>query len=84
MSDPTHNPAHIEPMRQALLLAARGLYSTTPNPRVGCVLINAGRIVGEGWHVRAGDAHAEAGSAIGWGSGVTPPQPPIPVDDVSE
>jgi diaminohydroxyphosphoribosylaminopyrimidine deaminase/5-amino-6-(5-phosphoribosylamino)uracil reductase len=46
-------------MRRALELAARGLYSTDPNPRVGCVLVRDGRVVGEGWHERAGEAHAE-------------------------
>lgn len=47
-------------MARALQLAQRGLYSTHPNPRVGCVLVNAeGQIVGEGWHVRAGEPHAE-------------------------
>ncbi len=47
-------------MRRALELAARGLYTTTPNPRVGCVLVKDGRVVGEGWHERAGGPHAEA------------------------
>jgi diaminohydroxyphosphoribosylaminopyrimidine deaminase / 5-amino-6-(5-phosphoribosylamino)uracil reductase len=46
-------------MARALRLAERGLYTTTPNPRVGCVLVNDGRVVGEGWHERAGAAHAE-------------------------
>ena len=46
-------------MRRALALAARGLNACAPNPRVGCVLVRDGRIVGEGWHVRAGEAHAE-------------------------
>jgi diaminohydroxyphosphoribosylaminopyrimidine deaminase/5-amino-6-(5-phosphoribosylamino)uracil reductase len=46
-------------MTRALALAARGLYTTTPNPRVGCVIVNDGRIAGEGWHERAGEAHAE-------------------------
>jgi diaminohydroxyphosphoribosylaminopyrimidine deaminase/5-amino-6-(5-phosphoribosylamino)uracil reductase len=46
-------------MRRALELAARGLYTTDPNPRVGCVLVRADRVVGEGWHERAGEAHAE-------------------------
>ena len=46
-------------MARALALAARGLYTTTPNPRVGCVIVSAGRIIGEGWHERAGNAHAE-------------------------
>ena len=44
---------------RALDLAARGLYTTDPNPRVGCVIANAGRVLGEGWHVRAGEGHAE-------------------------
>ena len=46
-------------MRRALELAARGLYTTTPNPRVGCVIVSDGRVVGEGWHARAGEPHAE-------------------------
>jgi diaminohydroxyphosphoribosylaminopyrimidine deaminase / 5-amino-6-(5-phosphoribosylamino)uracil reductase len=46
-------------MRRALELAARGLYTTDPNPRVGCVLARDGRVLGEGWHERAGEAHAE-------------------------
>jgi len=46
-------------MARALELAARGLFTTTPNPRVGCVLVRDGESVGEGWHVRAGEAHAE-------------------------
>ena len=46
-------------MARALRLADRGLYTTDPNPRVGCVLVNAGHIVGEGWHRRTGEPHAE-------------------------
>lgn len=46
-------------MARALQLAERGLLSTTPNPRVGCVLVRDGIIVGEGWHLRAGEPHAE-------------------------
>ncbi len=46
-------------MARALRLAALGLYSTAPNPRVGCVLVRDGKIVGEGWHQRAGSPHAE-------------------------
>ncbi|KAA3628881.1 MAG: bifunctional diaminohydroxyphosphoribosylaminopyrimidine deaminase/5-amino-6-(5-phosphoribosylamino)uracil reductase RibD [Proteobacteria bacterium] len=46
-------------MARALQLAQRGLYTTDPNPRVGCVLVRDGEIVGEGWHVRAGEPHAE-------------------------
>lgn len=47
-------------MAHALQLARRGLFTTTPNPRVGCVVVRDGTVVGEGWHVRAGEAHAEA------------------------
>jgi diaminohydroxyphosphoribosylaminopyrimidine deaminase / 5-amino-6-(5-phosphoribosylamino)uracil reductase len=46
-------------MARALQLAARGLCSTRPNPRVGCLIVRDGRIVGEGWHARAGEPHAE-------------------------
>lgn len=46
-------------MRRALELAERGLWSTHPNPRVGAVLVRDDEIVGEGWHERAGEAHAE-------------------------
>ena len=53
------SPADHEFMAQALRLAEQGLYSTTPNPRVGCVLVRDGVVVGEGWHQRAGEPHAE-------------------------
>lgn len=46
-------------MERALALAARGLYTTTPNPRVGCVIVKKGEFLGEGFHARAGEAHAE-------------------------
>ncbi len=46
-------------MSRALELARHGLETTDPNPRVGCVIVNEGRIVGEGWHRRVGEAHAE-------------------------
>ncbi|HEX4524992.1 MAG TPA: bifunctional diaminohydroxyphosphoribosylaminopyrimidine deaminase/5-amino-6-(5-phosphoribosylamino)uracil reductase RibD [Casimicrobiaceae bacterium] len=46
-------------MTRALKLAELGLYTTTPNPRVGCVLVRDGYIIGEGWHQRAGGPHAE-------------------------
>jgi diaminohydroxyphosphoribosylaminopyrimidine deaminase/5-amino-6-(5-phosphoribosylamino)uracil reductase len=46
-------------MSRALALARRALNTTDPNPRVGCVLVRDGDIVGEGWHERAGEAHAE-------------------------
>ncbi|PWB40002.1 MAG: bifunctional diaminohydroxyphosphoribosylaminopyrimidine deaminase/5-amino-6-(5-phosphoribosylamino)uracil reductase RibD [Rhodocyclales bacterium] len=47
-------------MARALRLARKGLFTTTPNPRVGCVVVRDGAVVGEGWHARAGEAHAEA------------------------
>lgn len=46
-------------MARALRLAARGLETTTPNPRVGCVIVRDGIVIGEGWHERAGAPHAE-------------------------
>lgn len=46
-------------MARALQLAERGLYTADPNPRVGCVLASADDILGEGWHRRAGEPHAE-------------------------
>jgi diaminohydroxyphosphoribosylaminopyrimidine deaminase / 5-amino-6-(5-phosphoribosylamino)uracil reductase len=46
-------------MNRALALAARGLETTHPNPRVGCVIAQGQKIIGEGWHERAGEAHAE-------------------------
>ncbi|MEO7063728.1 MAG: bifunctional diaminohydroxyphosphoribosylaminopyrimidine deaminase/5-amino-6-(5-phosphoribosylamino)uracil reductase RibD [Dokdonella sp.] len=46
-------------MARALRLAARGLTTTQPNPRVGCVIARDDAIVGEGWHQRAGGPHAE-------------------------
>jgi diaminohydroxyphosphoribosylaminopyrimidine deaminase/5-amino-6-(5-phosphoribosylamino)uracil reductase len=46
-------------MARALQLAERGLWTTSPNPRVGCVVVRGGEIVGEGWHEKAGEPHAE-------------------------
>ncbi len=46
-------------MARALRLAKRGLWSTDPNPRTGCVIVHDGKIVGEGWHQVAGEPHAE-------------------------
>ncbi|XOZ33439.1 bifunctional diaminohydroxyphosphoribosylaminopyrimidine deaminase/5-amino-6-(5-phosphoribosylamino)uracil reductase RibD [Halomonadaceae bacterium KBTZ08] len=46
-------------MAMALQLAERGLYSAHPNPRVGCVVVSGGEVVGTGWHRQAGEPHAE-------------------------
>jgi diaminohydroxyphosphoribosylaminopyrimidine deaminase/5-amino-6-(5-phosphoribosylamino)uracil reductase len=46
-------------MARAIALARRAIFTTDPNPRVGCVLVRDGRPVGEGWHTRAGAPHAE-------------------------
>jgi diaminohydroxyphosphoribosylaminopyrimidine deaminase/5-amino-6-(5-phosphoribosylamino)uracil reductase len=54
-----HSAADHLHMARALQLAAHGLYTTSPNPRVGCVIVKDGRIIGEGWHERAGTPHAE-------------------------
>lgn len=58
-AETTFSATDREHMALALRLAERGLYTTTPNPRVGCVLVRHGEVVGEGWHVRAGEPHAE-------------------------
>ena len=51
--------AHEIFMRRAIELANRGWYTTPPNPRVGCVFAADGQIIGEGWHERTGEGHAE-------------------------
>lgn len=52
-------PSDLEWMADALRLAKKGLYTTSPNPRVGCVIVKDGVKVGEGWHQKAGEPHAE-------------------------
>lgn len=54
-------------MQRALDLARRGMFTTDPNPRVGCVIVQNGDVVGEGWHVRAGDPHAERNALMAAG-----------------
>lgn len=56
---PAYTSAEHRHMARALQLARRGLFTTDPNPRVGCVLVREGRVVGEGWHERTGLPHAE-------------------------
>lgn len=53
------SPADQRHMAEALRLAEKGLFSTTPNPRVGCVIVRDGEVVGSGWHEKAGAPHAE-------------------------
>jgi diaminohydroxyphosphoribosylaminopyrimidine deaminase/5-amino-6-(5-phosphoribosylamino)uracil reductase len=55
-------------MKRALVLAEKGLYTATPNPRVGCVLTQGERVVGEGWHEKTGAPHAEANALIAAGA----------------
>jgi len=61
MSDnsPPRKAMHAFYMQRAIELARRGWYTTRPNPRVGCVLVSHNVVIGEGWHERAGQAHAE-------------------------
>ena len=54
-----YTPIDYEMMSRAIHLARNGLYTSMPNPRVGCVLTKSGRIIGEGWHFAAGENHAE-------------------------
>ncbi len=58
-------------MARALQLAERGLFTTTPNPRVGCVLVRDGVVIGEGWHEKAGEPHAEINALKKVGAGGT-------------
>lgn len=51
--------ADVAYMQRAIVLAERGLYTTTPNPRVGCVLVKNGKVIGEGFTQPVGQAHAE-------------------------
>ena len=57
-------------LRRAVELAERGINSTTPNPRVGCVIVRDGRVIGRGWHVRSGEDHAETNAIADAGDDV--------------
>lgn len=59
MSHPSSPEFQPEYMARAIQLARRGWYTTRPNPRVGCVLVRDGQVVGEGAHLKAGEGHAE-------------------------
>src|SRR5258708_33631586 len=56
-------------MVRALALTERGRDTATPNPSVGCVIVKDGRVIAEGWHERAGEAHAEARALAACGEG---------------
>jgi diaminohydroxyphosphoribosylaminopyrimidine deaminase/5-amino-6-(5-phosphoribosylamino)uracil reductase len=56
--------SHIEYMARAISLAQQGLYTTDPNPRVGCIIVKDGIIVGEGFHRKAGEGHAEVNALL--------------------
>ncbi len=58
-------------MARAIRLAAKGLYTTHPNPRVGCVLVKNNEVVGEGFHLRTGEGHAEVNALAAAGSKAT-------------
>jgi diaminohydroxyphosphoribosylaminopyrimidine deaminase/5-amino-6-(5-phosphoribosylamino)uracil reductase len=53
------SPVDQQHMAEALRLAEKGLFTATPNPRVGCVIVRDGQVVGTGWHEKAGGPHAE-------------------------
>ena len=57
-------------LRRAVELAKHGLCTTTPNPRVGCVIVRDGCVIGRGWHVRSGEPHAEANAIADAGNDV--------------
>lgn len=52
-------------MARAIKLAERGQFTTSPNPNVGCIIVKHGKIIGEGWHKKAGTAHAEVNALSG-------------------
>ncbi|MEE9351259.1 MAG: riboflavin biosynthesis protein RibD, partial [Thiotrichaceae bacterium] len=56
---PTFSNKDHQAMARAIQLAKKGLYTTHPNPRVGCIITKDDTIIAEGWHERAGEPHAE-------------------------
>jgi len=67
MNNPS--PDDVRHMARALRLAKRGLYTTDPNPRVGCVIVRDGQVVGEGWHRRAANRMRGACAGRSWPAG---------------
>lgn len=59
MSAMSVNPEYLTYMQHAIQLAKKGIYSTRPNPNVGCVIVKDGEVIGQGFHPRAGQPHAE-------------------------
>lgn len=59
MSAMSVNPEYITYMQHAIQLAKKGIYSTRPNPNVGCVIVKDREVIGQGFHPRAGQPHAE-------------------------
>ena len=73
MSPAGHSPgreADIVWLERAVELASRGLNTTSPNPRVGCVIVRDGKLLGEGWHQWAGQGHAEVNAISAAGGDV--------------
>ena len=64
--DPVMNSTAAYFMNVAITAAAK-VYSTTPNPRVGCVIVKDGQIVGTGWHAKPGHSHAEVNALMAAG-----------------
>ena len=62
------NESHTLYMARAIKLAERGVYTTSPNPRVGCILVKNARVIGEGWHKKAGEGHAEVNALAACGA----------------
>src|SRR4051812_23533523 len=58
-SDPNYSNQDHAFMARAIALTERGRNTATPNPSVGCVVVKDGKVVGEGWHEKAGEPHAE-------------------------
>src|ERR1700758_2025894 len=70
-------------MQRALELAARGLTTTQPNPRVGCVIARKGRVLAEGWHERAGESHAEVAALTSAGEKAAGASAYVPLEPCS-